>query len=152
MNNSESLKSIVNHQKLKEQVVFTNGCFDLLHVGHLRYLKLAKDLGDILVIGLNSDSSVKRLKGDARPIIPESNRREMLLGLKSVDYVLLFDEDTPIRLIEEVSPDFLVKGGDWPVESIVGHELVLAKGGKVLSLPFSDGHSSTNVIEKIKSI
>ncbi len=151
MTTNELFKSIANHKNLKEQVVFTNGCFDLLHVGHLRYLKQAKELGDILVIGLNSDNSVKRLKGDSRPIISEANRREMLLGLKAVDYVLLFEDDTPIQLIEKIAPDFLVKGGDWPVESIVGHEFVLDNGGQVLSLPFSDGFSSTNVIEKIKA-
>ena len=132
-----------------KKVVFTNGCFDILHVGHLRYLFDAKSLGDILIVGLNSDASVKRLKGDTRPIVSEDERREMLLGLKPVDYVVIFEEDTPLQLIEMVSPDFLVKGGDWPVEQIVGNEFVASYGGKTMSLPFIEGKSSTNIITKI---
>lgn len=129
--------------------VFTNGCFDLLHVGHLRYLADARALGDRLVVGLNSDSSVKRLKGEERPIVPEEERREMLLGLKPVDEVIIFEEDTPLRLIQEVKPDVLVKGGDWAIDQIVGADFVIGLGGKVLSLPFHEGRSSTNIIGKI---
>ena len=143
------LKAITDRQKQNEKVVFTNGCFDILHVGHLRYLQLAKDLGDLLVVGLNSDNSVKRLKGEKRPIVCESERCEMLLGLKPVDYVLLFEEDTPIELIRSIRPQCLVKGGDWPIEKIVGYELVKSYGGKVLSLPFVEGKSSSNIISKM---
>lgn len=131
------------------KTVFTNGCFDLLHVGHLRYLEDARSLGDRLVVGLNSDASVKRLKGDTRPIVPEHERREMLLGLKPVDDVIIFEEDTPLRLIMEVKPDILVKGGDWAIEQIVGGDFVVSNGGEVLSLPFHEGRSSTNIIGKI---
>lgn len=133
------------------KTVFTNGCFDLLHVGHLRYLQDAKDLGAKLIVGLNSDASVKRLKGEQRPIVPQEERREMLLGVKPVDEVIIFDEDTPLRLIEEISPDILVKGGDWAVSEIVGSDFVLKNGGEVFSLPFHPGRSSTNIISKIQS-
>lgn len=132
-----------------KKVVFTNGCFDILHVGHLRYLKAAKKLGDILVIGLNSDLSVSRLKGPDRPICPESERQEMLLGLKAVDYVFIFEEDTPLNLIQKIKPDILCKGGDWKKEHIVGSDFVESYGGQVLSLNFEEGHSTTNIIEKI---
>lgn len=131
------------------KTVFTNGCFDLLHVGHLRYLEDARSLGDRLVVGLNSDASVKRLKGDTRPIVPEHERREMLLGLKPVDDVIIFEEDDPLRLIMEVKPDILVKGGDWAIDQIIGGDFVVKQGGKVLSLPFHEGRSSTNIIGKI---
>lgn len=133
-----------------ERIVFTNGCFDILHVGHLRYLTEAKALADLLVIGLNSDSSVRRLKGPDRPIVSEDERREMLLGLKAVDYVLIFEEDTPLELIKLVCPDVLVKGGDWTVDKIVGSDFVFAHGGKVLSLPYVEGSSTTNIIEKVQ--
>lgn len=147
-----ALDAIANRRARKERVVFTNGCFDVLHVGHARYLSDARKLGDLLVVGLNTDASVRRLKGERRPIVPESERLELLLALKPVDFVVLFDEDTPLRLIERVLPDVLVKGGDWPVEKIVGHELVLANGGQVLSLPFVPGRSSTDIIERIASL
>lgn len=131
------------------RVVFTNGCFDILHVGHARYLKDARALGDILVVGVNSDASVKRLKGPERPIQCEADRSELLAALGCVDYVVLFTEDTPARLVEEVAPDVLVKGGDWPVEKIEGHKFVLARGGEVKSLAFHPGHSTTSLIERI---
>lgn len=134
------------------RIVFTNGCFDILHVGHLRYLEQARALGDLLVVGLNSDASVRRLKGEKRPIVPEDERREMLLGLKAVDLVCLFEADTPIQLIKEVRPDILVKGGDWAVDKIVGHDFVATYGGKTMSLPFVDGASTTNIIEKVVSV
>jgi rfaE bifunctional protein nucleotidyltransferase chain/domain len=133
-----------------KKIVFTNGCFDILHVGHLRYLTEARALGDRLVVGLNSDSSVRLLKGEERPIISEDERREMLLGLKPVDQVIIFSEETPLNLIKEVKPDILVKGGDWSVDQIVGSDFVIARGGQVLSLPFHEGRSSTNIIKKIK--
>lgn len=131
------------------KVVFTNGCFDILHVGHARYLKDAKALGDVLVVGLNSDSSVRDLKGPERPIQNERDRGELLSCLAAVDFVVIFSESTPTRLIEEVQPDVLVKGGDWPVEKIEGSKFVLARGGEVKSLPFHPGHSTTTLIERI---
>ncbi|MBZ4643669.1 MAG: D-glycero-beta-D-manno-heptose 1-phosphate adenylyltransferase [Deferribacteres bacterium] len=143
----EELKEILN--SIKKSVVFTNGCFDILHIGHLRYLEEAKKLGDILVVGVNSDSSVKRLKGDKRPINRLSERMEMLAGLKPVDYVTYFDEDTPYNLIKFLAPDILVKGGDWKANEIVGSDIVLEKGGKVLSLNFEDNFATTNTIEEI---
>ncbi|MFT6545111.1 MAG: rfaE bifunctional protein nucleotidyltransferase chain/domain [Bacteriovoracaceae bacterium] len=134
------------------KIVFTNGCFDILHSGHISYLNDAKELGDLLFIGLNSDSSVKGLKGDERPINDEVERKFILENLKSVDFVEVFDDETPLNLIEEVSPAYLVKGGDWPVEKIVGHELVIASGGIVKSLPFKEGYSTTSIIDNIKSL
>ncbi len=131
------------------RVVFTNGCFDILHVGHARYLRDAKMLGDVLVVGVNTDSSVKRLKGPERPIQNENDRAELLASLACVDFVTLFDEDTPRELIEKIAPDILVKGGDWPVEKIEGSKFVLARGGEVKSLPFHPGHSTTSLIERI---
>jgi len=132
------------------KIVFTNGCFDILHVGHARYLRDARALGDILVVGLNSDASVSRIKGPERPIQHESDRGELLSSLAAVDFVVLFNEDTPLELIEAVQPDVLVKGGDWPVNSIVGASYVLAKGGEVKALPFHPGHSTTKLLERMK--
>lgn len=133
-------------------VVFTNGCFDILHVGHVRYLKDAKALGELLVVGLNSDASVKRLKGDERPVQTESDRAEVLAALESVDYVCIFGEDTPLELIKKVGPDKLVKGGDWTPDKIVGSDFVLKSGGDVLSLPFHKGRSTTSIVSKIVSL
>jgi rfaE bifunctional protein nucleotidyltransferase chain/domain len=130
-------------------LVFTNGVFDLLHVGHLRYLQQARGLGDALAIGLNADSCVKRLKGDKRPILPEAERAELLAGLACVDYVCLFEEDDPRELIKAVVPQLLVKGGDWPVEKILGRDTVEAAGGKVMSLPFVEGRSTTTIVKDI---
>lgn len=131
------------------KTVFTNGCFDVLHVGHLRYLKEARSMGDRLVVGLNSDSSVRKLKGEKRPIHTEVERKEMLLSLRFVDEVHIFDEDTPLRLIKEIKPDVLVKGGDWALNTIVGYDFVTERGGSVHSLSFYEGYSTTNTIEKI---
>lgn len=133
-----------------KKVVFTNGCFDILHRGHISYLNEAKSLGDILVIGLNSDASVKRLKGENRPINNEADRSFMLANLKSVDCVFVFEEDTPYELIKKIKPDILVKGGDWKPDQIVGHDIVAALGGKTLSLNFEDGYSTTNLIQKVQ--
>ena len=132
------------------KVVFTNGCFDILHVGHTRYLQEARALGDLLVVGLNADVSVRRLKGETRPVQVEEDRAEILAALGCVDYVVLFHADTPASLIEEVSPEILVKGGDWPVEKIEGAKFVLARGGQVKSLPFHPGRSTTNLIKRIE--
>lgn len=131
------------------KIVFTNGCFDLLHFGHLHYLAEARDLGDKLIVGLNSGNSVRRLKGATRPINDELTRTHMLAALAVVDAVVVFEEDTPLSLIQLIQPDILVKGGDWKPEQIVGSDVVLAKGGQVLSLPFVTGYSTTNIEQKI---
>jgi D-beta-D-heptose 7-phosphate kinase/D-beta-D-heptose 1-phosphate adenosyltransferase len=130
-------------------LVFTNGVFDLLHVGHLRYLTQARALGDALAVGLNADACVKRLKGDLRPILPEDERAELLAGLACVDYVCLFSEDDPRELIKAVQPGVLVKGGDWPLDKILGRDTVEAAGGKVLRLPFVEGRSTTAIVRDI---
>ena len=127
-------------------VVFTNGCFDVLHRGHVTYLAAARDLGDCLVVGLNSDDSVKRLKGENRPINNENDRALVLAALSFIDYIILFEEETPKNLIEQVRPDILVKGGDYKIEDIVGADFVQKNGGKVLTIPFVDGYSSTKII------
>ncbi|MCB9060431.1 MAG: D-glycero-beta-D-manno-heptose 1-phosphate adenylyltransferase [Halobacteriovoraceae bacterium] len=134
----------------EKKIVFTNGCFDILHKGHVKYLNEAKKLGDVLILGLNSDASVKRLKGNSRPINNELDRKYILENLRSVDFVQIFDEDTPYELIKNVLPDVLVKGGDWKVEDIVGHDVVQSKGGIVMGLCFEEGYSTTNIIEKSK--
>ena len=146
------LMRIRQHKVRGESIVFTNGCFDILHQGHVLYLQEAHALGSILVIGLNSDASVKRLKGKNRPINDELSRATVLAALQSVDYLCIFDEDTPYELIKAIQPDILVKGGDWAVEQIVGADIVLAGGGQVKSLRFSPGHSSTDIIQKIKEL
>ncbi|MCD9188071.1 MAG: D-glycero-beta-D-manno-heptose 1-phosphate adenylyltransferase [Pyrinomonadaceae bacterium] len=133
------------------KIVFTNGCFDILHPGHLDLLKRAKELGDKLIVGINSDDSIKKIKGFERPFINQNDRKELLMGLKSVDEVYIFDELTPQNLIEEIKPDVLVKGGDWKVGEIIGADFVLANGGKVFSLPLKEGFSSTRIVEKIKN-
>jgi rfaE bifunctional protein nucleotidyltransferase chain/domain len=133
-----------------KKIVFTNGCFDIVHRGHITYLNEAKALGDLLVIGLNSDKSVKRLKGDQRPINNQDDRKYLLENLRSVDFVEIFEEDTPLNLITHLLPSVLVKGGDWKIEEIVGSKEVITNGGEVYSLNFVDGFSTTNIIEKIK--
>lgn len=146
--NRDALKSEIDKLKsIGRRVVFTNGCFDILHVGHVRYLKSARGLGDALVVGLNSDASVSRIK-PGRPVVPESERAEILASLADVDYVCVFGEDTPYELIKAIRPDVLVKGGDWKLKDIVGSDLV--KDTK--SLPFIEGKSSTNIIAKIRSL
>ncbi|UCG38380.1 MAG: D-glycero-beta-D-manno-heptose 1-phosphate adenylyltransferase [bacterium] len=131
-------------------IVFTNGCFDLIHPGHVRYLGQARALGDLLVVGLNTDESVRALKGVHRPILNLAERTEVLLALRCVDAVVPFAEPTPLELIREVRPHVLVKGGDWPVERIVGREVVQADGGRVISLPFLEGASTTEIIQRIR--
>jgi len=143
------LKALEQVRSRSGKIVFTNGCFDILHFGHVSYLNRARELGDVLVVGLNSDAGVKRLKGDRRPICSENERAEVLASLRCVDYVVLFDEDTPINLIKAIEPDFLVKGGDWPKEKIAGGDFVEKMGGVVCSLPLSEGFSTTSIIEKI---
>lgn len=146
---SSALENFLRHNKDKK-IVFTNGCFDILHRGHVTYLAEAKKLGDLLVIGLNSDESVKRLKGPERPINNEEDRAYVLSQLKSVDFVEIFTEDTPLNLILKVKPKVLVKGGDWKIDQIVGGKEVLADGGDVFSLNFVDGYSTTSTIHKIQ--
>jgi len=133
------------------RVVFTNGCFDLLHPGHVSYLENARALGDILIVGLNSDESISRLKGASRPINMLADRAHMLKGLRSVDLVVPFSEDTPINLIKALLPDVLVKGGDYQPDEIVGADEVRDAGGEVVVVPFLEGHSSTNIIAKIRN-
>jgi D-beta-D-heptose 7-phosphate kinase/D-beta-D-heptose 1-phosphate adenosyltransferase len=132
------------------KLVFTNGCFDILHVGHVRYLQAARSLGDALVVAINSDNSTRQLKGAQRPIVPQTERAEMLAALECVDFVTIFDELSPRSLIAALLPDVLVKGGDWQLDEIHGREEVEAAGGRVLPLPFVAGKSTTNIIEKIK--
>lgn len=137
-------------QRAQKKVVFTNGCFDLLHVGHVRYLQQAKAQGDILVVALNTDSSVQKLKGPSRPIQNENDRAEIMAALGCVDFVVLFDEETPREIIEELKPDVLVKGGDYKIQDIVGADFVLSRGGEVKALQFVDGKSTTSIVHKMQ--
>jgi D-glycero-beta-D-manno-heptose 1-phosphate adenylyltransferase len=132
------------------RLVFTNGCFDLLHPGHIRGFELARSLGDALIVGLNSDASVRQLKGPGRPVMPERERAEILAALESVDAVIIFEEPTPREVISRLLPDVLVKGGDWPGDQIVGREEVEAAGGRVVSLPLVPGYSTTAILQKIR--
>jgi D-beta-D-heptose 7-phosphate kinase/D-beta-D-heptose 1-phosphate adenosyltransferase len=133
------------------RIVFTNGCFDLLHPGHIQNLEQARALGDALVVGINSDASVKELKGAGRPVLPENERAEILAALECVDAVVIFDELTPREIVRALLPDLLVKGGDWPEDQIVGREEVEAAGGRVVSLPVVSGYSTTAILEKIRT-
>lgn len=144
------LKEKVNQlQTSGQKVVFTNGCFDILHFGHVSYLEKARSLGDCLIIAINSDKSVQSIKGSTRPIIPESGRARLLAALKCVDYVVMFDEDTPLNVISEIKPNVLVKGADWKGKGIVGADVVELNGGIVEYIDFVEGFSTTNVIETI---
>ncbi|MDP3791951.1 MAG: D-glycero-beta-D-manno-heptose 1-phosphate adenylyltransferase [Candidatus Omnitrophota bacterium] len=150
---SKKLANLLKRLRSKgRRVVFTNGCFDILHVGHVDYLSKAKSLGDILVVGLNSDSSVKKIKGKGRPINNARDRAKVLSALSCVDYISVFGESTPERLIRQLKPDTLVKGGDWKIEDIVGGEFVKSHGGKVKRIPFVRGYSTTSLIKKIENI
>ncbi len=135
-----------------KKIVFTNGCFDIIHTGHTRYLAKAKSLGDILIVAVNSDASVRMIKGDKRPINSEADRLETLAALEVVDFVAIFNEPDPYRVISEIKPDVLVKGGDWPIEKIIGRDVVEARGGRVVNVPYLDGASTTGIIEKIVKI
>jgi D-beta-D-heptose 7-phosphate kinase/D-beta-D-heptose 1-phosphate adenosyltransferase len=145
----ELLKIIKDLRTKRKRIVFTNGCFDLLHIGHVRYLEKAKALGDVLVVGVNSDSSVRKLKGPKRPILPEEERAGILSGLGCVDYITIFSEIDPLKLITSLRPDVLVKGGDWTKEQTVGKEVVERSGGEVVILPFVKGASTSNLIHTI---
>jgi D-glycero-beta-D-manno-heptose 1-phosphate adenylyltransferase len=144
-------RRLATRRRAGDKIVFTNGCFDLIHPGHVRYLRAARRLGDVLVVGLNSDVSVRRLdKGPGRPLVPERDRAEVMAALAMVDYVSVFDEDTPYELIRVVQPDVLVKGGDWSVDRIVGADLVRARGGRVKSIPFAAGYSTTRLLQRMR--
>ena len=145
-------KQVKNWQSEGNRIVFTNGCFDIVHLGHIDYLEKARNLGDKLVLGLNTDDSVKRLKGENRPVVNEYARSRMMAAFEFVDVVVLFDEPTPQELIEAVKPNILVKGDDYTVETIVGADFVIAEGGEVKTIPLVKGYSTTSLIEKIKKI
>lgn len=151
LNDSNLTASVDAYKKENKKIVFTNGCFDLLHIGHVTYLEEAKSLGDILIVGINTDASVRVLKGPTRPIQNENDRCAILAALKAVDHTVLFAEDTPLNLIKKIKPDVLVKGGDWKIEQIVGSDFVMSYGGQVKSLNFIDGKSTTAIIEKSKT-
>lgn len=141
---------IANLKEENKSISFTNGCFDILHRGHVEYLEKTKEYADILVLGLNSDNSVRRLKKSPRPYVNENDRAYLLSRLESVDIVCIFEEDTPLELLKKVKPDFLIKGGDYSLDQIVGREIIEEYGGKILTIPFISGKSSTNIIEEIK--
>ena len=150
---SEDLLSRLSQNRLAgKTIVFTNGCFDILHKGHIQYLYDASAFGDFLIVGLNSDASVSRLKGDRRPVQDEESRSSVLASLFFVDYIVLFEEDTPIKLISHIKPDVLIKGGDYRAEEIVGYDVVSNSGGKVIILPFLEGYSTSTIIDKLKNL
>ncbi len=146
----DAKKDIDRLKKDGQRIVFTNGCFDILHIGHARYLFQARELGDFLIVAVNSDRSVKDIKGPERPVINENERAEMLAALGCVDMTVIFDEDTPYEIIKILVPDVLVKGGDWKEEDIVGADIVKKAGGEIKSITFVEGSSTTNIINKIK--
>lgn len=149
---NKSLKNQLAIWRFKsEKIVFTNGCFDIIHLGHIDYLSKAKDFGDILIIGLNTDSSVRRIKGKGRPVTNEKSRSMILSSLRFIDAVILFDEDTPYNLIKQVQPDILIKGSDYKTEDIVGFDIVKAKGGEVKTIDFLEGYSTSLILDKMKS-
>lgn len=146
---TKCLRKIQDWKKKNKKIVFTNGCFDIIHSGHIKYLFEAKKLGEKLIIGLNSDNSVRKLKGESRPVNSQESRAEVLAFMGDVDMVIVFDQDTPIELIKSILPDVLVKGGDWKINQIVGSDIVLNNNGLVKSLSFIEGFSTTSIIEKI---
>ncbi len=156
------MNKILDWKNLKEEVdrlrrqgkkiAFTNGCFDILHVGHTRYLRQAREKGDLLILGLNSDASVRKIKGEKRPLIPQEERADLLACLEFVDYVTIFEETTPLDLILYLKPDVLIKGGDWAEEQVVGRKEVMSWGGTVAIIPEIPGASTTNIVEKILSV
>ncbi|MBN1364718.1 MAG: D-glycero-beta-D-manno-heptose 1-phosphate adenylyltransferase [Syntrophaceae bacterium] len=146
------LKKLNALRKKGKKIAFTNGCFDILHVGHIRYLREAKKNADVLVLALNSDSSVRSIKGKKRPLMTEKERAEILAALEFIDFVTIFPESTPLKLINFLKPDVLIKGGDWPKDKVVGREDVVKWGGKVVIIPEVEGKSTTNIVEKIKKL
>lgn len=143
------LQTVRRLKKQGKRIAFTNGCFDLLHLGHVTYLERAKSKGDLLIVGINSDRSMRTLKGRERPLVPQSERARVLAGLSSVDYVTIFDEPTPLSLIQALKPDVLVKGADWKKDNIVGSDVVKRRGGKVVTIPVVKGVSTTQIIKRI---
>ena len=152
LNKEEALKQVKQWQSEGKKIVFTNGCFDIVHLGHIDYLEKARNLGDKLVLGLNTDSSVKRLKGESRPVVNEYARARMMSAFEFVDTVILFDEPTPKELIETLCPNILVKGDDYSIENIVGADFVIGKGGEVKTISLVNGYSTTAIIKKIKDL
>jgi D-beta-D-heptose 7-phosphate kinase/D-beta-D-heptose 1-phosphate adenosyltransferase len=150
LSRDEAVAMVARYRERPSTIVFTNGVFDLLHIGHIRYLEAARALGDLLIVGLNGDASVRRNKGPQRPITPQSERAEILLGLSSVDAVVVFDEDTPAEIIAAVQPDVLVKGADWAADRIVGRDTVEARNGRVVRIPLETGHSTTAIVERVR--
>jgi rfaE bifunctional protein nucleotidyltransferase chain/domain len=146
----DAQKAIDLLKKNSKRIVFTNGCFDILHIGHARYLYAARSLGDFLIVAVNSDRSVKTLKGPERPVVPENERAEMIAALGCVDMAIIFDEETPYETIKRIVPHVLVKGGDWKEAEIVGSDIVKAAGGEVKSITFTEGSSTTNIISRIR--
>jgi D-beta-D-heptose 7-phosphate kinase/D-beta-D-heptose 1-phosphate adenosyltransferase len=145
------LSAVAKWRQEKRSVVFTNGVFDLLHPGHVRYLQQARALGDVLIVGINADRSVRANKGEARPITPQNERAEIVAALAAVDGVVIFDEDTPHALIAAIGPDVLVKGADWAEDAIVGRDIVEARGGRVVRIPVEAGHSTSGIVAKIRA-
>lgn len=146
----ESISKQISGLKAEgKKIVFTNGVFDILHAGHVDYLNKARELGDVLIVGLNSDSSVKRIKGEKRPLLDENERAFIISNLKAVNFVCIFNEDTPFNLISLIIPDVLVKGGDWTIDNIVGKDIVEVNGGKVLNIPFVNFQSTTNIVKTV---
>ena len=146
----EAQELIDKLKKEGKKIVFTNGCFDILHAGHVRYLQKARSLGDMLILGLNSDASVSRLKGPSRPVVKQEDRATVLSGLESVDYIVMFEDDTPLDVIEQLVPHILVKGGDYIPDHIVGYDVVTRHGGQVIVVDFVEGRSTTKIIEAIR--
>ncbi len=156
------MNKILNRKTLQEKlaalrqenkkIAFTNGCFDILHVGHVRYLRAAKRTADVLVLALNSDSSVQSIKGEQRPLVPEEERAEIMAALEFIDFVTIFPELTPKELINYLKPDIIIKGGDWPEDKVIGGDDVKKWGGRVILIPFVEGKSTTNIVEKIKKV
>jgi rfaE bifunctional protein nucleotidyltransferase chain/domain len=153
MSNIKSQDEIIalreSFKKDRKKVVFTNGVFDIIHAGHVDYLIKSKAMGDILIVGMNSDASVRKIKGDERPIVPESQRAFVLSNIKPVDYVVIFQEETPARLIEKIIPDILIKGADWEINDIVGKDIVIKNGGEVKTIEFVNDQSTSNIIKTI---
>jgi D-beta-D-heptose 7-phosphate kinase/D-beta-D-heptose 1-phosphate adenosyltransferase len=145
-----AVAKIAEARRAGKRVVFTNGCFDLMHVGHVRYLAAARDAGDLLVVAINDDASVRRLKGPERPLVPEAARAEVLAALSAVDYVTTFSEDTPAEIIAALRPDVLVKGADWAPDQVVGRDVVEANGGRVVLVPVVEGFSTTALVERLR--
>ncbi len=150
LSRSRAVELVAQLRQSGKTVVFTNGVFDLLHPGHVRYLETARSLGDALIVGLNADASVRRNKGPSRPVTPEGERAEVLAALASVDAVVIFPEDTPAEIVSALQPDVLVKGADWPADQIVGRDTVEARGGRVVLVPVEAGHSTTTIVERVR--